>query len=86
MADGGIGHNSVNAEKLTRYVEDVERLVGNRSNITAQIKDTMEAAAAEGYDKRTIREVLKLRKLSRQDRIERQDLLDMYSEALGVFS
>lgn len=90
MADGssGVGHNSgaVNAEKLTGYVVRVENLTAERSHITSDIKDAMEAAAADGYDKRTIREVLKLRKLSREDRMERQELLDLYSDALGVFS
>ena len=89
MADGsGVGHNSgaVNAEKLTSYVERVENLTAERADITSGIRDVMEAAAADGYDKRTIREVLKLRKLSAEERAERQVLLDLYSDALGVFS
>lgn len=87
MADGGVGHNSgaVNADKLKSYVERLERLAEERAGLAADMKDVLDSAASDGFDKRTIREIIRLRKLSKEELEERQELLDLYSHALGVF-
>jgi uncharacterized protein (UPF0335 family) len=48
------------------------------------IRDVYGEAKANGYDTRTIREIVKLRKLTPQVRIERKTLLDTYLAAFGI--
>ena len=78
----GVGHNSVSADELRLFVERIERLADERKGITDDIRDVMTEAKATGYETSTIREVLKLRKMTRGAREERDALLETYRNAL----
>lgn len=77
------GGNAAN-EQLIRFVERIERLVEERDGISDDIRDVKGEAKANGYDVRTINEVLKLRKLEPHVRQERQALLETYLAAFGI--
>jgi len=78
----GVGHNSVSADELRLFVERIERLAEERKGITDDIRDVMAEAKVTGYETSTIREVLKLRKMTREAREERDALLETYRNAL----
>jgi uncharacterized protein (UPF0335 family) len=85
MADTpGIGDNSIAADELRLLIERVERLAEERSAITADIRDVYQEGKARGYDTRTMREMVRLRKMEKHDREERQALIDSYCAALGL--
>lgn len=85
-----IGHNSAidpaTRDRLRSFVERVERLEEERRDIAEQIRDVKAEAKGEGFDLRTLNEVLKLRRMKPHDRIERQELLDVYLHALGMLA
>ncbi len=84
IEEPGQGHNSIAKEELLKVVTAVEALIEERTNINQDIKAAMEVAEQQGLDKRTIREMLKLRALDPAVREERETLRDLYAVALGM--
>ena len=82
----GIGHNSatVPGKELVKIIEHVEALIEQRGELSDAIREAMETAKIKGYDKRTIREVIKLRALEDSVRKEREDFRDAYLAAVGL--
>lgn len=79
----GAGHNSVRADDLKAYVDRLERLQNDRENVATDIKEVYSELKSKGYDTRTVRELIKLRKLDASDREEREALLQTYADAVG---
>lgn len=77
---------SIAKERLASFVKRLERLHGEKQDVQDQIKDVMAEAKAEGFDLPTIREVLKRRRMKPADRAEREELLDLYMQALGMLA
>ncbi len=85
MGKPGVGHNTgVTPDKLKYIIERVEALIESRRETNEEIKEIMDEAAGQGFDKRTIREVIKLRALDSETREERENLRDMYLSAIGL--
>lgn len=84
----GIGHNSrdgsIAANQLKAFVERVERLEEDRRAIATDIKDVYAEAKATGFDVKTIRSVIRLRRIEAAARQEMEMLLDTYKAALGM--
>lgn len=74
----------ITAEQLRSYIERVERLEAEKADLAVTIREVMAEAKANGFDTKVMREVLKLRKMEAQDRAERESLLDLYMQALGM--
>jgi uncharacterized protein (UPF0335 family) len=75
--------NSAN-DQLIQHVERIERLIEDRTAINDDIKDVKALAKMDGYDARTIMEVIRYRKMDPQVRQERKALLDTYLAAFGI--
>lgn len=82
MTDAGHNVNQI----IRSYIERVERLEEDRRAILEDIREVYAEAKGNGFDTKTMREVVKLRRLSAADRAERQALLDMYMQALGMLA
>lgn len=83
----GIGHNSegnVAAEQLRLFIERIERLEEEKKGIADDVKDVYLEARANGYDVKTMRSVVRLRKLETHARLEAEALLETYKAALGL--
>ena len=78
------GHNSVAADQLRLFIERVERLEEEKKGIADDVKDVYSEAKSNGYDTKTMREIVKLRKMETHTRQERDALLDTYRAALGL--
>jgi uncharacterized protein (UPF0335 family) len=48
------------------------------------MRDVFSEAKSQGYDTKIMRQILKLRKMSQDDRQEMEALLDVYKSALGL--
>lgn len=79
-ADSG----GVAAERLTGFIERLERLEDEKRDVSDQIKDVFAEAKGEGFDIKTMRQVLKLRRMKPHDRSEQEELLEVYKAALGM--
>ncbi|WP_172332866.1 DUF2312 domain-containing protein [Mangrovicoccus sp. HB161399] len=74
----------VTASELRQFIERLERLAAERAEIGDQAKAVMAEAKARGYDPKTIRRVIALRKKHADDIAEEEAVLDLYKDALGM--
>lgn len=84
-----IGHNSGEvdpsaADQLRLFIERIERLEEEKKGIADDIKDVYSEAKSTGYDVKTMRAIVRLRKLESHVRQEAEALLETYKEALGI--
>lgn len=84
----GKGHNSgdgeVAADQLRLLIERVERLEEEKKGIGDDIKDVFLEAKSTGFDIKTMRSIIRLRKQDKRKREEEQALLETYAAALGL--
>ena len=79
MAEG-----AVQSERLRLLIERIERLEEEKKGLADDIRDVYAEAKAAGYDPKTMRAVVRLRKMDTQDRQEADALLETYKAALGM--
>lgn len=82
MADGTT--SSIAAAQLKSFIERIERLETEKSELAADIRDVYAEAKGNGFDTKIMRQVIKLRKMEEPDRREQDELLDLYRRALEV--
>lgn len=80
MADRG----GVAGERLKSFIERIERLEDEKRALAADIKEVYSEAKGAGFDIKTMREIVKIRRLDEEDLDEREALLDTYKRALGM--
>jgi uncharacterized protein (UPF0335 family) len=80
MADRG----GVAGERLKSFIERIERLEEEKRALSADIKEVYSEAKGAGFDIKTIREIIKIRRMDEDDLDEREALLDTYKRALGM--
>ena len=80
----GLGDNSVAADQLRLLIERIERLSEEKQGIADDIKDVYLEGKATGFDPKTMRKLVSLRKLRPDVRIEAQMLLETYASAIGL--
>lgn len=71
-------------DRLRLLIERIERLAEEKKGISDDIKDVYSEAKATGYDTKAMKEVVKLRKKSRDDRMQEEAILETYKSALGL--
>lgn len=74
----------VAADQLKSFVERIERLEEEKAGVAADIKDVYAEAKGNGFDTKTIREIIKIRKQDYATRQEQQAILELYMQALGM--
>ena len=79
MAEGTIA-----ADELRLLIERIERLEEEKKAIADDVKDVYSEAKSRGYDTKTIRAIVRLRKMESHARQEAEALLDTYKAALGL--
>lgn len=76
-------HNSVD-ERLKSFVERIELLDEDRREMGADIKEVYAEAKDAGYDPKIMRQVIRLRRMDKDDLAEQEAMLDVYKHALGM--
>ena len=79
MADGNVA-----AEQLRLFIERIERLEEEKKGIADDIRDVYAEAKGQGYDSKTMRAIVRLRKMEKDARDEADALLETYRTALGL--
>lgn len=83
MADNNASYK-VAADELQGYVDRLERLYEQKDVIMEDSREVLKEAKDKGYDGKTIRKVIQIRKRDKMDVDTEEALLTMYREALGV--
>lgn len=76
-------HGSAQAQ-LRQFIEQIERLEEEKKAIADDIKDKFAEVKAVGFDVKAVRQILRLRKKSDDDRKEEEAILEAYMHALGM--
>jgi uncharacterized protein (UPF0335 family) len=74
----------ISADRLKSFVERIEKLEEERTALGGDIRDVYSEAKGVGYDVKTLREIITLRRMDAADRDEQETLLDVYKHALGM--
>ena len=75
---------NISADQLRKFIERVERLEEEKKGISDDIKDVYAEAKANGYDVKTMRAIVHLRRMDTNERMEQDALLDLYRATLGI--
>lgn len=75
---------TVAGKRLKQYIERIEKLEEERKALGADMRDVFAEAKGSGFDVKTMRQILRLRKLAEQERKEQTELLDLYMSAIGM--
>ena len=71
-------------ERLQLLIERIERLEEEKKGIGDDIKDVYLEGKATGYDTKCMKEVIRLRKMSKDARDEFEAITELYKAALGI--
>jgi uncharacterized protein (UPF0335 family) len=77
-------NENVSAEQLRLFIERIETLEEEKKGIADDIKDVYAEAKGTGFDAKTIKAIVRLRKMEANARQEAEALLDVYKTALGL--
>ena len=68
--------------KIRSFVERIENLDSEMQELSEQKKEVFAEAKGDGFDVKILKEIIKLRKQDKEERDERDTLLDMYIRAM----
>ncbi|MCB1971111.1 MAG: DUF2312 domain-containing protein [Geminicoccaceae bacterium] len=74
----------VTGDRLKSFIERLENLEEEKRELGEQIKEVFAEAKGEGFDVKVMRQLLKLRRMKPHDRMEQEELLDVYKSAIGM--
>jgi uncharacterized protein (UPF0335 family) len=80
----GIGHNRVAADDLRELVERIERLEAAKKEMLDDIKSVYDEVKANGFDVKTTRKIVAMRRMDPAGRRDEQELLLVYARAMGL--
>jgi uncharacterized protein (UPF0335 family) len=78
------GPAGVARDQLKAFIERIEKLEEEKAALAGDIKEVYAEAKANGFDTKTLRQVVRIRKLDTAERQEQEALLDLYLHALGM--
>lgn len=84
LEESGFSTTTVAAGQLKSIVERIERLEEEKKEIADQVKEVYAEAKGNGFDVKTLRKVVGLRKKKLEEREEEEAMLDLYLHALGM--
>jgi len=74
----------VSGQQLRSFVDRIERLEEEKTGIADDIKDLYSVAKGQGFEVKVLRKIISLRKRSKEDRQEEEELMALYLTALGM--
>ena len=74
----------VESGQLRAFIERIERLEEEKRTIADDIKDVYAEAKSTGFDSKTMRAIIRLRKMEKHHRDEADALMETYRKALGL--
>lgn len=74
----------VAGQRLLSFIERIERLEEEKAALMEDIKEVYAEAKGVGFDAKTMRKIVSLRKMDTEKRRESEELLDLYKSAVGM--
>lgn len=76
--------SNLSVDHLKQFIERIERLEEEKTNLSTDIKEIYTEAKSSGFDNIIIRQIIRLRKMDKAKLEEQETLLDLYKSALGM--
>ncbi len=70
--------------QLKQYIERIERLAEEIKALQEDQKEVYAEAKGNGFDTKIMRQIIRIRKMDKDDLDEQETLLDIYKRALGM--
>lgn len=70
-------------DRLRSLVDRIERLAGERDDISVNIKDIYQESKSAGYNPKVMRELIRTRKIDAETIAEQETLLSIYRKVFG---
>jgi uncharacterized protein (UPF0335 family) len=74
----------VAGQRLLSFIQRIETLEEEKAALAEDIKEVYAELKGTGFDVKTIRKIIALRKLDVEKRRESDELLDLYKTAIGM--
>jgi uncharacterized protein (UPF0335 family) len=71
-------------DQLKSFINRIERLEEERATLSADIREVYSEAKGTGFDAKTMRQVIRMRKLDKADFQEQEAILDLYLTAMDM--
>ena len=71
-------------DRLKSFIERIERLEEEKRALGEDIKEVYAEAKGTGFEPKVMRQILKIRKMDKDEHDEQESLLDIYKRALGM--
>ena len=71
-------------ERLKSFIERIERLEEERRALSCDIKEVYAEAKGTGFEPKIMRQIIKIRRMDKEEVDEEESLLDLYKRALGM--
>lgn len=84
VSDEQLAAGNIAADELVLLIERIERLEAEKKAIADDVKDVYAEGKARGYDTKTMRAIIALRKMEKQAREEAEALLETYKAVFGL--
>lgn len=81
---GPVDIDGVAVDQLRAFVARIERLEEEKANIANDIKEVYAEAKSSGFDVKILRKLISMRKRSKHDLAEEEELLAIYRAAVGL--
>jgi uncharacterized protein (UPF0335 family) len=72
----------ISGDRIRSFIERIEHIDEEIKGLNEGKKEAFAEAKGEGFDVKVLREILRLRKLDREDREEYESLVDLYLRAM----
>lgn len=69
---------------LQNFIERIEKMEEEKASIQRDIKEIYAEAEATGYDVKAMKQIIKFRKMDKDDLAEFDEMTEAYRMALGV--
>ena len=86
MSDAAVSDDVLSGQaqsQLRTIIERIERLEEDKKAIAEDLKEVYAEAKGNGFDTKTLRKVVRIRKQDKAKRQEEEAILDLYLTALG---
>ena len=74
----------VSTDRLRSFVDRIERLEEEKKALAADIREVYSEAKGAGFDVKVMRQLIRLRKMDKEDRTQMEEILSVYERALDM--
>ncbi len=75
---------SVSTDRLRSFIDRIERLEEEKQALAADIREVYSEAKGAGFDVKVMRQLIRLRKMDKDDRTQMEEILSVYERALDM--